>query len=60
VRGGNLAVCILNQMQVLYQQVAAAWPLAEQLFDLMCRLRIDLAALGSRFGAPPAFAWMFE
>jgi hypothetical protein len=32
---------------MLDQQVATARPIAEQNLDLMCRLRIDLAAFGS-------------
>ena len=32
VRGGNLLVGVLNQMQVLDQQVPPAWPVAKQQF----------------------------
>ena len=46
MRGGDVAVLVLDQMQVLDQQVALARAVAEQRRDLVERLRIDLPALG--------------
>src|SRR6185369_1731227 len=60
MRGGDLMVLVLDQMQVLDQQVAAARKIAEQLLDLICGGRIDLAPLRRRLGAPAALAGMIE
>ena len=46
MRGGEMAVVILNEMQMLDQQIAPARPVGEQRADFVERLRIDLAALG--------------
>ena len=46
MRGGQLPVMILDQMQVLDQQVAPARPVGEQPAHLLERLQIDLATLG--------------
>jgi hypothetical protein len=57
---GDLAVGILNQMQVLDQKVAPPRPVAEQKRNLLSGLRVDLAALGGRFGPLSPLAGMFE
>ena len=44
--GGNLAILVLDQMQILDQQVATPRPVAEQQFDLVRGGRVDLASLG--------------
>ena len=69
MRGREMAVAVLDQMQVLDQQVALARPVAEQRAHLVERLRIDLAALGRARRAAGALArrsprtagglWMF-
>ena len=46
VRGGDLFVGVLDEMQVLDQEVAAPWPVCEKQFDLVRGGRIDLASLG--------------
>ena len=46
VRGRQMAVLVLDQVQVLDQQIAPARAVAEQRADLVERLRIDLPALG--------------
>ena len=55
MRGGEAAVAVLDQMQVLDQKVAPALALAQQRAHLLERARIDLAPL-RRSGrlAPPA------
>ena len=60
VRGGDLFVGVLDEMQVLDQEVAAPWPVCEKQFDLVRRGRIHLAPLGGRDGPLPSFAWMLE
>ena len=60
MRGGNLVIVVLDQMQMLDQEIAPPRPVAEQKFDLVRGRRIDLAALGRRLGAPPALARMLE
>ena len=45
MRAGNVAVPVLDQVQVLDQQIAPPRPVAEQRAHLVERLRIDLAAL---------------
>ena len=60
VGGGNLTISVLDQVQMLDQEVAAAWPIAEQTRDLICSHRVDLATLGRRFGAPTPLARMVE
>ena len=44
--GREAAVRVLDQMQVLDQEIAPPWPVAEQRAHLVERLRVDLAALG--------------
>jgi hypothetical protein len=58
--GRNLPVGVLNQMEMLDQEVAPTRPVAQQNGDLLRGLRIDLAALGGRFGAPSSLSGMFE
>ena len=60
MRRGNLAIGVLDQVQMLDQQVAPPRPVAEQKRDLFSGQGIDLAALGRRFGALAALARMFE
>ena len=60
VAGGDLMVSVLDQMQVLDQEIAAARPVAEQNGDLRAGLWIDLAPLRGRFGSPASFAGMIE
>ena len=60
MRGRNLAIGVLDEMQMLDQQVAPPRPVAEQKRNLFSGLRIDLAALGGRFGALAPFARMLE
>src|ERR1700733_13532313 len=60
MRRRNLAVGILDEMQVLKQQIAPPWPVAEQKRNLFSGLRVDLAALGGRFGAFAPLTRMFE
>ena len=54
MRGGEIAVRVLDQMQMLDQEIAPARAVAEQRAHLVERLRVDLAALGrtSRAVAP--------
>ena len=57
---GNLVIFVLNEMHVLDQEVAPPRPVAEQKRNLFGGLGIDLASLGSRFGALATLAGMFE
>jgi hypothetical protein len=45
---------------MLDQKVAPARALAEKLFDLLLRERINLSPFRDRFGSPDAFARMVE
>ena len=56
MRGGQMAVMVLDQMQMLDQQIAPARPVGEQRAHLVERRGVDLAALGRarRPAAPPA------
>jgi hypothetical protein len=54
MRGREVAVLILDEMQVLDQQIAAARTVQQQVPDFLERLRIDLAALGRARRTPPA------
>ena len=54
MRGREVAVAVLDQMQMLDQQIAPARRVAEQRAHLVERRRIDLAALGR--AARPALA----
>ena len=60
MRGRQVAVRILDQMQVLNQQVAVAWAVAEQRPDLRERAIIDLAPLRAVTAAPSAFSGVWE
>jgi hypothetical protein len=51
MRGGEMAVAVLDQVQVLDQEIAPALALAQQGPHLGERLRLDLAALGCPAGA---------
>src|SRR5262245_722889 len=43
MRGGEIAVLILNEMQMLDQKIAAAWPVCQKGANFVERLRVDLA-----------------
>src|SRR6185312_17404327 len=60
VRGGDLAIAVLDQMQVLDQEVATPRPVAEQCGDLLGGLGIDLASLGGGLGPSATLARMLE
>jgi hypothetical protein len=60
MRGRDLMILVLDQVQVLDQEIAAARPVAEQKLDVMGGGRIDLAAFWRRLGAPATFAGMIE
>ncbi len=60
MRGGNLMILVLDQVQMLDQQIAPPRPVAEQELDLVRGGRIDLAALGGRFGPLASLAGMLE
>jgi hypothetical protein len=53
-------ILILDQVQMLDQKVTPPRPVAEQSGDFVGRLRIDLPALGGRFGPLASLAGMFE
>ena len=46
MRGGEMPVMILNEVQMLDQEIAPAWPVDQQRLNLFQRLRIDLPAFG--------------
>ena len=54
VRGGNVPVFVLDQMQMLDQEIAAARAIDQQRLHLRERLRIDLATLGRAARLAPA------
>ena len=61
MRGGQMPVMVLDQMQMLDQEIAPARPVGEQRAHLVERRRIDLAAFGrarrpALAGAPAAKA----
>ena len=60
MRGGDLVILVLDQVQMLDQQIAPPRPVAEQKLDLVRGRRIDLAAFWRRLGAPAALAGMVE
>ena len=60
MRRRDLAVLVLDQVQMLDQQIAAPRPVAEQQLDLMRRRRVDLAALRGRFRPFPPRAGVLE
>ena len=54
MRGGEMAVVILDEVQMLDEQIAPARPVGEQRKHFLERFRIDLTALrGARRAAPP-------
>ena len=60
MRGRDLAIFVLDQVQVLDQEIAPPRPVAEQQLDLVGGGRVDLAALRGRLGPLPSRAGMFE
>jgi len=60
MRGRDLLVGVLDEVEMLDQEVAPPRPVTEQKRDLFGGLGIDLPSLGGRFGAPPPLAGMFE
>ena len=60
MRRRDLAILVLDQVQVLDQEIAAPRPVAEQKLDLVGGGRVDLAALRGRLGPLPSRARMFE
>ena len=56
MRGGQMPVMVLDQMQMLDQQIAPARPVGEQRAHLVERRRVDLAALGRARRPAPAGA----
>ena len=56
MRGGEMPVAVLDEMQMLDQKIAAALARTEQRTDLGKRRRIDLAALGGAARATPPVA----
>ena len=60
MRGGEMAVAVLDQVQVLDQQVAPARPVAEQRAHLVERLRLDLAALRRARRLAAAAGWLVD
>jgi hypothetical protein len=60
MRGRDLVIFVLDEMQMLDQEIASAREVAEQLLDFMRGSRIDLASLRRRLGAPAALAGMIE
>ena len=58
MRGREMAVMVLDQMQMLDQQIAPARPVGEQRLHVVQRGRIDLAAFrrARRLAAAGAFA----
>ena len=60
VRGGDLMISVLDQMQMLDQEIASARAVTEQLLDLGRSLWIDLTAFRRRFAPPPSLTGMIE
>ena len=60
MRGRDLAILVLDQVQMLDQEIAPPRPVAEQQLDLMRGGRIDLAALRRRLGPLPSLARVLE
>ena len=60
MRGRDLVIFVLDQVQIFDQEIAPPRPVAEQLLDLVRGGRIDLPALGRRLGAPASLARMLE
>ena len=60
MRGGDLFVSILNEVQVFDQQIAPARAVRKQIGDLMRGPRIDLSPLRDRTAAATSLSGMFE
>src|SRR6185312_12814576 len=60
MRRRNLVISVLDQVEMLDQKIAPAWPVAEQCLDFVRGGRIDLAAFWRCFRPPAALARMFE
>jgi hypothetical protein len=60
MRRRDLAILVLDQMQVLNQEVASPWTIAEQHFDFVRRRWIDLTALWRCLRAPASLAGVIE
>ena len=60
MRRRDLAILVLDQVQVLDQEIAPPRPIAEQKLDLVGGGRVDLTALRRRLGPLPARAGMLE
>src|SRR5664279_469797 len=56
MRGGDVVVVVLNEMQMLDQEIAAARLVGKQSLDFGKRLRINLAALWRAWRFAPACA----
>src|SRR5579864_3453717 len=54
MRGRQMTVMVLNEMQMLDQKIAPPRPVGEQGLDVGGRMRIDLAALGRARRPAPA------
>ena len=58
VRGGQVTIVVLDEMEVFDQQVATARPVEQQRADFLKGVEIDLASLGGPvWPATAAFAW---
>ena len=60
MRRRDLAILVLDPMQMLDQEIAPPRQVAEQKLDLMRGRRVDLAALRRRFGPLPSRAGVLE
>ena len=60
MRGRDLVIFVLDQVQMLDQEIAAPRPVAEQKLDLVGGGGVDLTALGGRLGPLPSRAGMIE
>ena len=60
MRGRYLPMRVLDEVQVLDQEVAAARAVVEERCDLVRRIRIDLAALRHWARAAPSLTGMLE
>ena len=56
MRGGEMAVFVLDEMQMLDQEIAPARPVGQQALNFFERRGVDLTALRGLPGAPPAAA----
>src|SRR3979411_3119597 len=58
--GRNLLVGVLDEVEMLDQEIAPPWPVAEQKGYFFGGPGSDLTPLGGRFGASSSLAGMFE